>query len=72
MLRAIISQSGSPALDRQALVRCFSEAFCLSEGQAYSIFGWFPDGTGKLADAELDYLLAKKIEQTRQEWALAS
>jgi hypothetical protein len=50
------------------MVRYFSEAFRFTEGQAYTIFGWLPDGTGKLADSTLDYLLSKRIQQTRGEW----
>lgn len=72
MLRQIMGQFGSTAPDRQTLVRYFSEAFCFTEGQAHPIFGWFPDGTGRLKDTDLDHVLGKRIEQTRGAWELAS
>jgi hypothetical protein len=68
MLREIVSGVAPQEADRQLLVRYFSEAFCLTEGQAYHIFGWFPDGTGQLKDSDIDYLLAERIRQTRAEW----
>src|SRR5258708_3649601 len=71
MLRTIISQSTSEVgglVDRNLLVQYFSEAFWFSDGQAYPIFGWLPDGTGELKDSDIDYLLTKRIHQTRGEW----
>jgi hypothetical protein len=68
MLRELISSLAAETPDRQALVRYFTEAFCFTEGQAYPIFGWLPDGTGQLKDVDLDYLLAKRIGQTRAAW----
>jgi hypothetical protein len=68
MLRALVDKLGPIVADRQALVRAFSEAFCFTEGQGYCIFGWLPDGSGYLSDSQLDYLLTKRIVQTRGEW----
>ena len=68
MLRTIISSLAPKTPDRQALVRYFTEAFCFTEGQAYPIFGWLPDGTGPLQDADLEYLLTKRIRQTQCDW----
>ncbi len=74
MLRTLHSRSegaGEP-VDRNLLVQYFSEAFCFSDGQAYPIFGWLPDGTGELKDPDVDYLLARRIEQARGDWEKAS
>lgn len=71
MLHELISRSAPEAADQQLLVRYFSEAFCFTEGQAYTIFGWLPDGTGKLPDSTLDHLLSRRIQQTRSEWETA-
>jgi hypothetical protein len=68
MLRTILSQSHSGAIDLNSLVQYFSEAFCFSDGQAFPIFGWLPDGTGSLKDSEIDYLMTRRIQQTRAEW----
>jgi hypothetical protein len=68
MLRALVAQLGPETADRPLLVRYFSEAFRFTEGQAYKIFSWFPDGTGALQDAGLDSLLVKRIQETRAEW----
>ena len=74
MLRAFLAQSkyAGGSVDRNLLVQYFSEAFCLMDGQAYPIFGWLPDGTGELKDADIDYLLARRIEQARSDWEKAS
>jgi hypothetical protein len=56
------------AVDRNLLVQYFSEAFCFADGEAYPIFGWFPDGTGELKDGDIDRLLTKRIQRTRSEW----
>jgi len=68
MLRAVAAQLGPETADRPLLVRYFSTAFCFTEGQAYKIFGWFPDGTGALSDADIDRLLFKRIEEARNAW----
>jgi hypothetical protein len=68
MLRAVIAQLGPETADRPLLVRYFSTAFCFSEGQGYKIFGWFPDGTGTLKDADLDRLLFQRIQELRPAW----
>jgi hypothetical protein len=68
MLRELVSSLAPDTPDRQALVRYFTEAFCFTEGQAYPIFGWLPDSSGQLKDADLDYLLTKRIGQTRADW----
>ena len=68
LLRALIAQLEPESADRPLLVRYFSAAFCFTEGQAYKIFSWFPDGTGALKDSAIDSLLCKRIEETRAEW----
>jgi hypothetical protein len=68
MLRAMVAQLGLESADRPLLVRYFSTAFCFADGQAYKIFGWFPDGTGALQDSGIDALLLKRIDETRAEW----
>jgi hypothetical protein len=68
MLREIIARLAPESPNRQSLVRYFTEAFCFGDGQAYPIFGWMPDGSGQLQDSDLDYLLAKRIAQTRHDW----
>jgi len=72
-MRTLLARSKSAGgyVDRNLLVQYFSEAFCLLDGQAYPIFGWLPDGTGELKDADLDYLLARRIEQARGDWEKA-
>jgi hypothetical protein len=76
MLHAIIACSTSEGVgglvDRNLLVQYFSEAFCFSDGQAYPIFGWLPDGTGELKGPDIDSLLTKRIHQTRGEWGKSS
>ena len=68
MLRALVASLGPETAERPLLVRYFSEAFCFTEGQAYKIFGWFPDGSGALQDLGIDNLLSKPIHETRPEW----
>jgi hypothetical protein len=68
ILRTLVAELGPEAGERPLWVRYFSEAFCFTNGQGYKIFGWFPDGTGALADAALDNLLAKRIQETRPAW----
>ncbi len=68
LLRTLVAQLGPETADRPLLVRYFSTAFCFTEGQGYKIFGWFPDGTGALRDADLDSLLSKRIQGSRAEW----
>jgi hypothetical protein len=68
LLRTLIAELGPERADRPLWVRYFSEAFCFNNGQGYKIFGWFPDGTGALADAALDSLLASRIQETRAAW----
>ena len=68
MLRKVVAELGTEAADRPLLVRYFSTAFCFTEGQAYKIFGWFPDGTGALKDLDIDGLLFKRIQETRPQW----
>jgi hypothetical protein len=68
MLRAIVAQLGPETAGRPLLVRYFSTAFCFTEGQAYKIFGWFPDGSGALQDSGIDTLLSQRIQETRDQW----
>lgn len=68
MLREVVAELGPEGADRPLLVQYFSTAFCFTEGQAYKIFGWFPDGTGALKDSDLDDLLFHRIQETRAEW----
>src|SRR5438270_2724236 len=71
-LSAHESSGGAGEVDRNLLVQYFSEAFCLSDGQAYPIFGWRLDGTGELNDAAIDELLVKRIHRTRSQWESAA
>jgi hypothetical protein len=68
MLHELVAVLGPAAADRPVLVRYFSAAFCFQEGQGYKIFGWFPDGTGTLKDADIDSLLSRPIQETRAQW----
>jgi len=68
MLRALVAALGTETADRPLSVRYFSAAFCFADGQAYKIFGWFPDGTGALTDSGIDCLLSQRIRETRAEW----
>jgi hypothetical protein len=75
ILRTPIAQEsagGDGEVDRNLLVQYFSDSFCFSDGQAYPIFGWRPDGTGEVNDDAIDELLAKRIQQTRSEWGAAA
>ena len=65
ILRTLIARERSGEVDRNSLVQYFSEAFEFSDGEAYPIFGWQPDGTGELNDEEIDELLTKRIQRTR-------
>ena len=68
ILRAMVTHLGPEVADRPLWVHYMSTAFCFTEGQGYKIFGWFPDGTGTLQDADLDRLLAPRIRETQAEW----
>jgi hypothetical protein len=68
MLRSVVAQLEPEMANRQHLVLYFSTAFCFKDGQAYKIFGWFPDGSGPLKDPDIDRLLFKRIQETRAEW----
>jgi hypothetical protein len=68
MLREIVAAVGPETADQQLLVRYFSEAFRFTEGQAFTIFGWLPDGNGKLPESTLDYLLTNRIRETQPAW----
>src|SRR4051794_21736958 len=68
MLRKIISCHPSEMLDRNFFCQYFTEAFCFSEGEASPLFGWLPDGTGELKDANIDYLMNKRIQKNRSVW----
>ncbi|HYV34160.1 MAG TPA: hypothetical protein VE988_00565 [Gemmataceae bacterium] len=67
LLRELISIAPESP-DPLWMVQSFAEVFCFTEGQSYPIFGWLPDGTGRLKDSDLDYLLAKRIERNRINW----
>jgi hypothetical protein len=68
LLRTIISYLSPATADRIVLVRYFAAAFAFTEGESYPIFGWFPDGSGELKDADIDRIMSKRIRQTRTEW----
>ncbi len=50
------------------LIWYFMTAFCFTDGQAFKIAGWFPDGTERLKDSDIDALLSGRIAETRAEW----
>jgi hypothetical protein len=68
MLRTIVSHYPDEMLDRNFFYQYFTEAFCFSEGEASPLFGWLPDGTGELKDANIDYLMTKRIAKNRSVW----
>jgi hypothetical protein len=68
LLREIMPSLKPDDPDRPMLVRYFSEAFYLTEGEAYPIFGWSPTGGGELKDSDIDYLLTRRIQQTQAKW----
>jgi hypothetical protein len=68
LLRAIISYLSPATADRIVLVRYFTAAFAFTEGEGYPIFGWFPDGSGELKDADIDRIMSKRIQQNRTQW----
>jgi hypothetical protein len=72
MLQMLISKLGLPIVegmvDRNVLVQHFADAFCFFDGEAYPIFGWFPSGAGELKDPNIDYLLTRRIQGTREQW----
>jgi len=65
ILRALLAHEPTGEVDRNLLVQYFSEAFKFTDGEAYPIFGWQPDGTGELNDDAIDELLTKRIQRTR-------
>lgn len=71
MLRDAVRRVGPERGDRQFLVRLVSDAFRFAEGEGYVVFGWLPDGSGELSDAQLDALLGKRIQAARPRWDVA-
>src|SRR3954463_15017594 len=65
ILRALIAREPSSEGDRNLRVQCFSEAFEFTDGEAYPIFGWRPDGTGELRDPAIDEMLTKRMQRAR-------
>ena len=71
ILREILPFVSLQEPDRRIhLVRYFKQAFCLPESPM-AIFGWNPDGSGELKDADLDRLLTKRMTQTLPKWNVA-
>ena len=68
MLHAIVSHLAPASVDRLLLVSYFSDVFLFKDGQAHPIFGWFPDGSGELKDADIDRIMSKRIQQNRTQW----
>jgi hypothetical protein len=68
MLHAIVSHLAPATGDRLLLVNYFSDVFFFKDGQAYPIFGWIPDDSGELKDADIDRIISKRIQQTRTQW----
>lgn len=68
MLREVVRRVGHGRADRQYLVRLVSDAFHFREGEGHVIFGWQPDGSGELTDAQLDHHLGKRIQAARPAW----
>ena len=72
MLRKIITYYPSEMLERSVFARYFKEAFCFLEGEHSPLHGWRPDGTGELKDADIDYLMTKRIRDNKNVWEKAS
>jgi hypothetical protein len=65
---SLADESVTGTIDRPLLIRYFSEAFCFHDCEAHPIGGWLPDGMGELKDENIDILLGKRIEKTKDEW----
>jgi hypothetical protein len=68
MLHAILSHHPDEEPDRNLFCQYFAEAFRFTEGEVSPIFGWLPDGTGELQDANIDYLMTRRIRKNRGVW----
>jgi hypothetical protein len=68
MLRMIISRHPEDRLTRDVFARYFREAFCFLEGGDGPLWGWLPDGTGELKDADIDDLMTRRIEKHKPVW----
>ena len=68
LLRLILSHHPDDPLARHLFYQYFTEAFCFSEGEASPLYGWLPDGTGELKDANIDYLMTRRIQKNRSAW----
>jgi anti-sigma factor RsiW len=68
LLREVVRQIGPDRADRQFLARLLRDSFRFAEGEGHVVFGWMPDGTGPLSDAQLDYHLSKRIAANRERW----
>ena len=72
MLRMIISALPSAREDQILVVRYFAAAFYFKDGQAHPIHGWFPVDSGQLEDSDVDRIMLRRMEQTREEWGRSS
>ncbi len=68
MLRMIISRHPGDLLGRNVFYQYFLEAFCFSEGEASPLYGWLPNGTGELKEANIDYLMTRRIQKNKKVW----
>lgn len=68
VLREIVRLLGGQQCHRLDLLANVRAAFALGLGEASSIGGWSPDGTGELKDAQIDGFLTPAIEKNRSLW----
>lgn len=71
MLRTIVAHHSPEVVAPVVFYQYFKEAFCFSEGEASPLYGWRPDGTGELKDANIDYLMTRRIHKNRMVWGSA-
>jgi hypothetical protein len=69
MLRKTLGQLDPEEINPRAILYFyFTTAFQLSDGGEGKIFGWFPDGSGTLKDADIDRFLTPTIQAMREKW----
>lgn len=61
MLRDVLTRLNPEEPQAAVLAWYLMHAFRLEQHQVAAVFGWDPNGTGPLSDAQLDELLARHI-----------